>query len=330
MILKAFEIEKINIYKNNIYLFYGENSGFKKELIEKKFKSEFNENVFNYDENEILKDENKFFDQILTKSFFEKQKLILISRTTDKLFKVIKEIIERKIDDVIFVFISEKLEKKSKIRSFFEKEKSLICVPFYLDTYQSLSYLVNNFFKKLKVNISQEITNVIIERSNYDRLNLNNELNKIQYYAKDKKKITLENIIKLTNLTENNNISELVDFCLAKNERKTLRIINENNFSSDDSILIIRTFQNKVKRLMNLKEEVNKNNNIENVISTFKPPIFWKDKEIVKLQIKIWSYEKIQKLLNTINDAELSIKKNYENSIKILLNFIFETCRANQ
>ncbi len=330
MILKAFEIEKINIYKNNYYLFYGENSGFKKEIIEKKFKSEFNENIFNYDENEILKDENKFFDQILTKSFFEKQKLILISRTTDKLLKVIKEIIERKIEDVVFVFISEKLEKKSKIRYFFEKEKNLVCVPFYLDTYQSLSYLANNFFKKLKINVSQEITNVIIERSNYDRLNLSNELNKIQYYAKDKQKITLENVIKLTNLTENNNISELVDFCLAKNERKTLRIINENNFSSDDSILIIRTFQNKVKRLMNLKEEINKNNNIENVISTFKPPIFWKDKEVVKLQIKIWSYEKIQKLLNTINDAELSIKKNYENSIKILLNFIFTTCKTDQ
>ena len=330
MILKSFEIEKINISKNNYYLFYGENSGYKKEIIEKKFKSEFNKNTFNYDENEILKDENKFFDQILTKSFFEKQKLILIFRTTDKLLKIIKEIIEREIDDVVFIFISEKLEKKSKIRSFFEKEKNLVCVPFYLDTYQSLSYLINNFFKKLKISVSQEITNIIIERSNYDRLNLRNELNKIQCYAKDKQKITLENIIKLTNLTENNNISELVDFCLAKKERKTLRIINENNFSSDDSILIIRTFQNKVKRLINLKEEINKNNNIENVISAFKPPIFWKDKEIVKLQIKIWSYGRIQKLLNTINDAELSIKKNYENSIKILLNFIFATCKTDQ
>ncbi len=330
MILKSFEIEKINLSKNNYYLFYGENSGYKKEIIEKKFKSEFNENTFNYDENEILKDENKFFDQILTKSFFEKQKLILIFRTTDKLLKIIKEIIEREIDDVVFIFISEKLEKKSKIRSFFEKEKNLVCVPFYLDTYQSLSYLINNFFKKLKISVSQEITNIIIERSNYDRLNLRNELNKIQCYAKDKQKITLENIIKLTNLTENNNISELVDFCLAKKERKTLRIINENNFSSDDSILIIRTFQNKVKRLINLKEEINKNNNIENVISAFKPPIFWKDKEIVKLQIKIWPYGRIQKLLNTINDAELSIKKNYENSIKILLNFIFATCKTDQ
>ena len=260
----------------------------------------------------------------------KKKKLILVSRTTDKLLKIIKEIIERKINDVVFVFISEKLEKKSKIRTFFEKEKSLVCVPFYLDTHQSLSYLVNNFFKKLKISISQEITNIIIERSNYDRLNLRNELNKIQYYAKDKQKITLEKIIKLTNLTENNNISELVDFCLAKNERKTLRIINENNFSSDDSILIIRTFQNKAKRLMSLKEKINKNTNIENVISSFKPPIFWKDKDIVKLQVKIWSYERIQKLLNTINDSELLIKKNYENSIKILLNFIFATCKTDQ
>ena len=330
MILKSFEIEKIDIKKYNYYLFYGENSGFKKEIIEKKFKPEFKNNTFTYDESEILKDEKEFFDQILSSSFFEKQKLILISRSTDKILKIAEEIIDRKIEDLKIIFISEKLEKKSKIRSFFEKEKNSVCVPFYLDNYQSLSYLVNNFFKKEKISVSQEIINIIIERSNYDRLNLRNELNKIQNFAQGKQKITFENITKLTNLSENNNISELVDFCLAKNEKKTLRILNENNFSSEDSILIIRTFQNKAKRLMNIRKIFNKNKNIETAISAFKPPIFWKDKEIVKLQIKIWSEEKIQKLINTINDAELLIKKNYENSLKILLNFIFTTCKIDQ
>ena len=330
MILKSFEIEKIDIKKYNYYLFYGENSGFKKEIIEKKFKPEFKNNTFTYDESEILKDEKEFFDQILSSSFFEKQKLILISRSTDKILKIAEEIIDRKIEDLKIIFISEKLEKKSKIRSFFEKGKNSVCVPFYLDNYQSMSYLVNNFLKKEKINISQEIINVIIERSNYDRLNLRNELNKIQNFAQGKQKITFENITKLTNLSENNNISELVDFCLAKNEKKTLRILNENNFSSEDSILIIRTFQNKAKRLMNIRKIFNKNKNIETAISAFKPPIFWKDKEIVKLQIKIWSEEKIQKLINTINDAELLIKKNYENSLKILLNFIFTTCKIDQ
>ena len=330
MILKSFEIEKIDIQKYNYYLFYGENLGFKKEIIEKKFKPEFKNNTFTYEESEILKDEKNFFDQILSNSFFEKQKLILITRTTDKILKIAEEIIDRKIEDLKIIFISEKLEKKSKIRSFFEKEKNSVCVPFYLDNYQSLSYLVNNFFKKEKISVSQEIINIIIERSNYDRLNLRNELNKIQSFAQGKQKITFENITKLTNLSENNNISELVDFCLAKNEKKTLRILNENNFSSEDSILIIRTFQNKAKRLMNIRKMFNKNKNIETAISTFKPPIFWKDKEIVKLQIKIWSEEKIQQLINTINDAELLIKKNYENSIKILLNFIFTTCKIDQ
>ena len=330
MILKSFEIEKIDIKKYNYYLFYGENSGFKKEIIEKKFKPEFKNNTFTYDESEILKDEKEFFDQILSSSFFEKQKLILISRSTDKILKIAEEIIDRKIEDLKIIFICEKLEKKSKIRSFFEKGKNSVCVPFYLDNYQSMSYLVNNFLKKEKINISQEIINVIIERSNYDRLNLRNELNKIQNFAQGKQKITFENITKLTNLSENNNISELVDFCLAKNEKKTLRILNENNFSSEDSILIIRTFQNKAKRLMNIRKIFNKNKNIETAISAFKPPIFWKDKEIVKLQIKIWSEEKIQKLINTINDAELLIKKNYENSLKILLNFIFTTCKIDQ
>ena len=330
MILKSFEIEKIDIQKYNYYLFYGENLGFKKEIIEKKFKPEFKNNTFTYEESEILKDEKNFFDQILSNSFFEKQKLILITRTTDKILKIAEEIIDRKIEDLKIIFISEKLEKKSKIRSFFEKEKNSVCVPFYLDNYQSLSYLVNNFFKKEKINVSQEIINIIIERSNYDRLNLRNELNKIENFAQGKQKITFENITKLTNLSENNNISELVDFCLAKNEKKTFRILNENNFSSEDSILIIRTFQNKAKRLINIRKTFNKNKDIESAISTFKPPIFWKDKEIVGIQIKLWSEEKIRKLINTINDTELLIKKNYENSVKILLNFIFTTCKIDQ
>ncbi len=330
MISKSFELGKIDLIKFNYYLFYGENSGLKNEIIDEKFKVKFKENTFYYEENEILKEEKKFFDQILSKSFFEKEKLILISRVTDKIFKIVEEIIERKIKDLLIIFIAEKLEKKSKIRTLFEKDKNLMCVPFYLDTYQSLSYLVNDYFKKIKINISQEILNLIIERSNYDRQNLKNELNKIQSFTKNRQKITMEDVIKLTNLAENNNISELVDFCLAKNEKKTLRILNENNFSSEDSILIIRTFQNKAKRLMNIRTLINKNNSIENAISSFRPPIFWKDKDIVKIQTKIWSDNNIQKLINTINDVELLIKKNYENSIKILLNFIFTICKADQ
>ena len=327
MIKKSFELDKINFEKNNNYLFYGDNVALKNELIDKFFRKKFSSKIFRYEESEILNDKEKFLEEILTKSFFENEKLIIITRTTDKIIEFVNEVIERNVADLVIIFLAENLDKKSKIRSLFEKDKNLICVPFYPDTYKTFLFLVSNFFKEKKIQTSQEITNLIIERSNGNRQNLKNELQKIENYTLKNKKLDLVQIKKLINLSENNNVTELVDFCLAKNKKKISQIINENNFTKEDTILIIRTFMNKTKRLIKLKDEMQDNKNVDNIISFYKPPIFWKDKEIVKIQMTHWSIKNITILLHTINDIELLMKKNYENSISILLNFIFSTCK---
>ena len=197
-------------------------------------------------------------------------------------------------------------------------------MPFYADNYQSLLYIAKDYFKKVNTPVSQEILNIIIQRSSGDRKNLKNELSKIENYSLNKKEIKFEDILKLTNLSQNHNYSELVDFCLAKNKKKVISIINENHFSNDETILIIRTFLSKVKRLAKLKSESSKNKNLESVIASFKPPIFWKDKELIKHQLQILTKENISLLLESVSNTELLIKKNYENSINILLDFIFK------
>tara|TARA_B100001057_G_C22789046_1_gene926824 strand:+ start:672 stop:1661 length:990 start_codon:yes stop_codon:yes gene_type:complete len=329
MIIKSFEINKIDHKKNKNYLFYGENYGLITEILEKKFKSEFKNKIYNYEESEILKNEKDFFDKILTHSFFDNEKLLIISRSTDKIFKIAEEIITKNIDDLSIIFLAGNLDKKSKLRKLFEKDKKSVCIAFYPDSQKTLSQLVNNFFKNIKVPVSQEIINTIVEKSDGDRQELNNELVKIENFVKNKKSIRLEEILKLTNSSTNNRISELVDFCLAKNERKIVKILNENNFSKEDTILIIKIFMNKVKRLIKLKNQIQENKNIDNVISNFKPVIFWKDKDLVKQQLINWSNKDIGDLLNSTNENELLIKKNYENSLKILFNFIFSTVKAS-
>lgn len=328
MIIKSFELNKVNILKYNFYLFYGENYGLKIELIEKHFKDQFKDCTYNYEESTILKDEKKFFDEVLSKSFFENKKLIKISGATNKIKDIIENLLDRKINDVTIILIADKLEKKSKLRTFFEKNRDIICIPFYADNYQSLFFILNDFFKKNKIPVSQEILNLIIDRANGDRQSLKNEITKIENFYLTRKKIDLQDIIKITNLSENNSISELVDFCLAKNKKKLLNIINENNFSNEDTILIIRIFLSKAKRLLRINNEIILDNNIDNVLKTFKPPVFWKDKDLIKKQIKNYSIEKTLLLINSINFTELQIKKNYENSIKILLNFIFSQVKT--
>ena len=330
MIQKTFEINKINLKKYNFYLFYGENEGYKNEIIKNKFEQLYQNQTYKYDEKEVLEKKNEFFNSILSKSFFENEKLIIISRVTDTIKDIIEEIFLKKINDTKIILSASILEKKSKLRNYFEKNKDTICTAFYADTNQTLGNIAVNFFREKKISISQETINLIVERCKGDRENLNNELKKVENFAKSRKRISTEDIFKLSNLAGNYNASELTDNCLAKNIKKTANILNENNYSNEDCILIVRTLLNKTKRLLKLQEEVKKNKSIEQVITNFKPPIFWKDKEIVKQQMNHWSLEKINNMIGNINEIELLIKKNSANSLNILSDFIInQTNKAN-
>ena len=327
MIIKAYEHQKIKKIKNNIFLFYGENDGYKSHVINGIFIDNYKGNVERFDESEILNNFENFISSLINKSFFDDLKLIIISRVSEKIVKLIDELLDRKINDVTIVLNASNLEKKSKLRSIFEKGKKLICVPFYKDDNRTLVQLANNFFKNNKISISQEIVNLIVERSSGDRINLNNELNKISLFLLNKEKINIDEVIKLTNLAENYSISELADNCLSKNIKKINKIFNENAFSVDDCIIIVRNLLSKTKRLLEIKKINNSNKNIEQVISDYKPPIFWKDKEIVKNQASKWNLKDTEKLIYKIHDIELMVKKNYYSSLNIISDFILNTAK---
>ena len=327
MIIKSFEINKINFDQNKLVLFYGKNEGFKNEATNNLIKDK--DEISKYEEKEILENINDFIESILSKSLFESEKIIIIKRATDKILKIIDEIDSKNIEDIKIIFNADNLEKKSKLRSLFEKDKKYICVPFYPDTDQILSKLTYNFLKKKNILISQSNINLIVNKCNGDRETLLNELNKIEYFSKNGKKITSENIAKLTNLIENHSISELIDNCLAKNKKKIVNILNENNFNNEDCILITRTFLNKAKKILKLSSEFQNNKNIDLTISSAKPPIFWKDKEITKQQIYKWTPENIKQLIYKLSEIELLIKKNINNSINLITDFILNQASSN-
>ena len=283
--------------------------------------------IYRYEEKEILDNENDFFSSVLTKSFFDNEKLIIINRTTDKIKETIENLIGKNPQDIQFILNSKNLEKKSTLRKFFEKEKEVICAAFYEDNNQTLNSIISQFFRNKKVSISQQLINILIERSRGDRKNLNNELTKIESFSLNKKNINLQEIIKLTNLADNYSASELIDHSLAKNTRKTVTILNENNFSDEDSIIIIRTLLAKLKRLVKIYELVDEKNSIDQAVSSFKPPIFWKDKPLVTQQIRSWGKEKLKILIYESNEIELLIKKNSSVGKNILSDFIINNSK---
>ena len=324
MIIKEFQFDKINLNTYNFYLLYGKNEGLKKEIISKIASKNENIEIQKLDEKQILGNEELFINEIFSSSLFSDKKIIIINQATDKILKNIESIYDKKINGLIIIIKSDNLEKKSKLRSFFEKQKELICAPFYPDTIQTLSLLANKFFREKKISMSQSNINLIVNKCNGDREFLENELGKIELFLYKKKNIEPCELSKLINLIENHSVSELVDSCLINNSKKVSIILNENNFNNEECIIIIRTFLAKTKNILKLANNYAINNNLEITVSEAKPPIFWKEKDAVKLQLQKWKPDTLKKLISNINHVELELKKNSQSSLSILMNFIFE------
>ena len=322
MIIKSFELEKIKSLNYNVHLIYGNNEGIKQDIIKNYYLKSFDGEILKYDEQEILNNKIEFLSSLLTKSLFETNKIIIISRATDKLTDVISDIVEKKEIETKIIIKCSNLEKKSKLRNLIEKEKKEICTPVYEDDSRSLNILINNFLKEKKFNLSQEIKNILIERSKGDRINLKNELSKLENLQISKSKLSTDDVLKLSNLAENFSVFELSDNYLAKNSKKVANILNENNYSSEDCILIIRTILNKSKRLLKIRSEIDNDKDIDQVINGFKPPIFWKEKVVVKKQAQSWSTHEVKEIIFRINDLEALIKKNSTNSMLFVSNFV--------
>ena len=325
MIIKNFELERIKKSNLSLYLFYGQNEGLKKEVLENCFIKNFKGLVEKYDEKEVIENQEEIYSKIFNKSLFEKEKIILISRTSDKIVDFIERILEKNVSDIKIICLSEILEKKSKLRNLFEKDSKLICIPFYADDNKKLTQLCGDFFKKINVPISREILNVIVDKCQGDRNNLNRELEKVEIFIDGNTNFDISDILKLISLSENYTVSELVDSCLSKNIKNTAKILNENNYTNDDCILILRTMLNKTKRLIKLRDDYEVTKNLDSTVSNFRPPIFWKDKDVIKKQLLKWDKKNSSELIFEINELEKLIKKNSENSLRITYDFVLST-----
>ena len=322
MIIRHFELKKFNKKSYNLILFHGKNEGLQKEVLSENFINNFDGIVNKYDESDFIYNFETILSEILNKSLFDDSKIIIVSRVSDKILKNIEKIIEKNLVDVKIILKSGVLEKKSKLRNFFEKSKILISVPFYDDNLQTLANLANEFLRKHKIKISRESLNLLVNRSSGSRDHLKLELEKILYYSLSEKNIDFEIIQKLSNLAESHNVSELADNYLAKNQKNVARILNENNYSNEDCILIIRTILNKSKRLLNIVDSYENNKNLDEVISSVRPPIFWKDKDMVKKQATTWKLDDLKKNIYKINEIEALLKTNSQNSLNLVSDFI--------
>jgi len=330
MLIKSYEILKKDLNFLNSFLIYGENTGLKqdivKSVIELKEKKNIKYKQFKFEEEEIIKNQNDFFNLIFSGSLFDKKKVIFVNRTTDRLFNLISEISKKDIKDILIFFEADQLEKKSKIRNLFEKDNNLVCIACYQDNNFDLIKIINDEIKKTKIKLSTESINLLIERASGDRNNLRNEVNKLKSFALDKQMVSYDQVKELTNMVGNYQNDYIVNICLNGDKKKLNKILRENNFSFEDFLILLKIFSKKIHRLLKIKIFNRLEKNLDQIFNQIRPPIFWKEKEDVKKQVRLWNEKKLNLIIKKINEIELNCKKNHELATNITLDFLATVC----
>ena len=330
MLIKSYEILKKDLNFLNSFLIYGENTGLKQDIVKSviglKEKKNIKYKQFKFEEGEIIKNQNDFFNLIFSDSLFDKKKVIFVNRTTDKMFNLISEISKKQIEDILIFFKANQLEKKSKIRNLFEKEENLVCIACYLDNNLDLIKMINNEIKQTKIKLSNESINLLVERASGDRNNLRNEINKLKSFAFNKNMVSYEQVKVLTNMARNYQNDYIINLCLNGDIKKLNKTFKENNFPLDDFFILLKIFSKKIHRLHKIKILQRSEKNLDQIFNQLKPSIFWKEKDDVKKQIRLWNEKKLNLIINKINNVELICKKNHELAINIILDFLSTVC----
>ena len=318
MIIKNYQFN-INIEVTKKYkalLLYGVNEGVKKEFIEKIKEENKKAEIYTFFEEEILKNNQLFFENIFNNSLFEENKIIILHTTTDKIFNFVDECLNKLDQHVKLYIIANNLDKKSKLRKLFEDSKNVGIIPLYEDDEKTLLNYIKKELDEFK-GLTNDVCNLIISNSKLDRRLVQNEITKIKTFFYDKiiKKEPLQNLL---NLKKESDFDEIRDSAITGERVKLNKLLSSSKLNKEDLFFFLNSLifkLNKIKDLLSNKEK-----SIESIIDNAKPPIFWKEKPILKKQLYIWSKKDIDKITNTLNETQILAKKNSQIDISTILN----------
>ena len=323
MIFKTYLIEKnIDQINKNFFLFYGENIGLKKEL-KSKIKNKFkNAEIISYDQSEILQNNQVLFRELGNLSLFEKEKIFFIENTNDKILSLIRDIVD-KFNSTRVILFADVLEKKSKLRIFFEKDDSCGIAACYPDNEITIKRIIQERLAGLS-GLNNSIINLIADKCNLDRAKVQNEITKIETFFQNKK-IDIDKLENLLDLKTNENFDLLKNEAFKGEKAKTNKLLSETIFEDEKNVLYLNLLNQRLHKLCEVKQD--KNKNLEIAINNLKPPIFWKEKDAFIQQAKKWDIIKLRKVLEKTYSVEKEIKSNSIINKKVLMkNLIVEIC----
>ena len=326
MIVKSFSANFKELLKKNFTLLYGENISLIFEIEQKIIKEAKNNNglvVKKYQEEYFLQNKDVFEQFINSESLFGDQELVIISESTDKILEIFDNTIASTNNKKI-IFLSSLLTKRSKLRNLAETETDFNCIACYDDTPVQLQSILLQKLKDNKISVSREFLNSIFEVNSLNRQDINDAITKIQL-IQSTSNIKEENLKNIFYSSSHNDNFEIINFCLLGDKKNINKVLSNIYIQGINFNEILAALKYKVNKLIEISVSNTSDSNVNQLVENYKPPIFWKEKNMVKEQLRRWTNGELNKLMEIIYETEINCKKNYEISNTILQQFIVST-----
>ena len=326
MIFKSFSLNFKDLLKKNFILLYGENLSLISEIEDKilvEAKTQLGLIPKRYQE-EYLMQHPELLHQILNSdALFGEQEIIIIGKSSDKILDQL-ELESTKSSEKKIIFLSDLLTKKSKLRIISENSENFASIACYNDNPEQLQSILAQKLKDNKITVSRELLNSIFEKNSLNRQDINDGINKLQLIQKSSA-ITEDTLKNIFYSSSDNDNFEIINYCLLGDKKNINKVLNNIYAQGISFNEILAALKYKVNKLIDIFESNTNHLNISQLVESYKPPIFWKEKNIIKEQLNRWTLKELYQLLEIIFETEINCKKNYEISTTILQQFIITT-----
>jgi len=326
MIFKSFSLSFSELIKKNLIHLYGENLPLINELEEKivqEIKKKLGLNSKRYQEEFLINNPEIFTQLIESENLFGEQEIIIIQNSSDKILNILEQNTINNTSKKI-IFISGILNKKSKLRIIGENSANFASIACYHDTPEILKNILIQKLKENKVPISRELLNYITETYSLNRQDINDSIIKIKLLQKTSS-LNDKNLKNIFHSSSENDNFEIVNYCLLGDKKNINKILTNIYSQGINFNEILAALKYKVNKLIEILKSNNNKLSINNLVENYKPPIFWKEKNVIKDQLNRWNIQELYLLQNIIFETEINCKKNYDISSIILQQFIVTT-----
>jgi DNA polymerase-3 subunit delta len=185
------------------------------------------------------------------------------------------------------------IKADDKVRTLFEKSPIAVAIACYADAARDLESLVRDVLGEFGVEIAPEARELLIARLGADRILSRAEIEKLALYVTGRTRIESADVEAIVGDAAELAVDRIVLAAVSGEARTAVRECDRAIASGESPQLVISALLRHVLRLERVRTAMDAGRSFDDAIRPLRPPVFYKQKDALAAQARIWSPDQL-------------------------------------